>query len=263
MSNAAGFPLSSTHPAAIRLRGAVVPVLILAGWLATVDTGLFQSPLLVPLHTIAGDLLWDENGRAIWPALASSLTRLALGFAIGALAGIVLGVALGLSRPAQRAVAPTVHTLRQVTLFAWIPLLTAWFGNGEAAKIVFIAIGVFFPVFVNTEQGLRTIPLVYREVASVSRLGFWTRVTRLLLPGTLPSILIGIEVALLTAWIGTVGAEYAIGTGSGVGSYLATAREQFRMDLVLVGVLVLAAVGYALSVFSHLAFRKTIKWRGR
>jgi len=250
-------------PAAFRLQGLVVPGAIVLVWLAAVDSGLVRGPLLVPLHDILTGWLLDESGREIWPALGVSLLRLAVGFAIGGALGVAAGIALGLSRPAQQAVAPTVHAVRQITLFAWIPLLTAWFGNGEAAKIAFIAIGVFFPMFVNTEQGLRTIPAIYREVAFVSRLPLWKRLTKLILPGALPAILIGVEVALLTAWIGTVGAEYAIGTGRGVGSYLAAAREQFRMDLVLVGVLVLAIVGYALSRISGLAFRRLIKWRAR
>ncbi len=245
------------------LRGAVVPAVIVLAWLLFVDGGFIQSPLLVPLRDIAAGLLWDANGQQIWPALGISLLRVIAGFALGGIAGAAAGVALGLSRPAYRTVAPTVHAVRQITLFAWIPLLTAWFGNGELAKIAFISIGVFFPIFVNTEQGLRSIPVAYREIAQVTRLPLHKRLTKLILPGALPSILIGVEIALLTAWIGTVGAEYAIGSGRGVGAYLAAAREQFRMDLVLVGVLVLALVGYALSLLSGLAFRKLIKWQVR
>jgi sulfonate transport system permease protein len=150
-----------------------------------------------------------------------------------------------------------------VTLFAWIPLLTAWFGNGEGSKIVFIAISAFFPTFLNTEAGLRAIPAQYREVADVVLLTTRTRITRLLLPSALPSILIGIEVALLTSWIGTVGAEYAIGSGRGIGAFLAAARELFRMDLVLIGVLLLALVGYGLSLVSQHLFNTLIKWKVR
>ena len=244
-------------------RGAVVPLSLLALWVAIVDTGLVSSSLLVPLHKILVAPFLDADGQLIWPALGMSLLRVAAGFAIGTTLGITLGLALGLSRPAQTAVSPTIHTLRQITMFAWIPLLTAWFGNGEGAKIFFISMSAFFPTFLNTEQGLRTVPLIYREVATALRLPLRVRITKLMLPAALPSILIGVEIALLTAWIGTVGAEYAIGSGRGVGSYLSAARELFRMDLVLVGVVVLALVGYGFSRISQFAFRMLITWRGR
>jgi sulfonate transport system permease protein len=243
--------------------GAWLPLAIGAAWLLLVDTGVFTHPLLVPLHEVFAAPFFDEQGREIWAAAVTSLVRVALGFLIGASLGVALGVAIGLSRPAQLAVAPTLHGLRQVALFAWIPLLTAWFGNGDAVKIVFISISTFFPVFLNTEQGVRAIPPVYREVAAIVRLGPWLRLRRLVLPAILPSVLTGVELALLTAWIGTVGSEYAIGTGRGIGAYLATARDVFRMDLVLIGVLVMALVGYGLSRFAQFLFVRLIPWRTR
>ncbi|WP_157084960.1 ABC transporter permease [Hydrogenophaga palleronii] len=243
--------------------GAWLPLALAAVWLLLVDTGLVNHPLMVPLHQVLMAPFFDEQGRQIWAAGASSLWRVALGFAIGASLGIAAGVAVGLSRPAQLAVAPSLHGLRQVALFAWIPLLTAWFGNGDAVKIVFISISTFFPVFLNTEQGVRAIPPVYREVAAVVRLRPWQRLRRLVLPAILPSVLTGVELALLTAWIGTVGSEYAIGTGLGIGAYLATARDVFRMDLVLIGVLVMALVGYGLSRFAQVLFVRLVPWRNR
>lgn len=243
--------------------GAWLPLAIGTAWLLLVDTGAVAHPLMVPLHEVLAAPFADEQGRQIWSAAASSLVRVALGFLIGAGLGIVLGLAVGLSRPAQLAVAPTVHGLRQVALFAWIPLLTAWLGNGDLVKIVFISISTFFPVFLNTEQGVRGIPPAYREVAAIVRLGSWLRLRRLVLPAILPSVLTGVELALLTAWIGTVGSEYAIGTGRGIGAYLATARDVFRMDLVLIGVLVMALVGYGLSRFAQFLFLRLIPWRTR
>ena len=243
--------------------GAWLPLAIGAAWLLLIDTGAMAHPLMVPLHEVLAAPFVDEQGRQIWSAAASSLVRVALGFLVGASLGIAVGVAVGLSRPAQLAVAPTVHGLRQVALFAWIPLLTAWFGNGDLVKIVFISISTFFPVFLNTEQGVRGIAPAYREVAAIVRLGPWLRLRRLVLPAILPSVLTGVELALLTAWIGTVGSEYAIGTGRGIGAYLATARDVFRMDLVLIGVLVMALVGYGLSRFAQVLFLRLIPWRTR
>lgn len=258
--------MADASPSPLRLRvpaGAWLPLAMGAAWLLLVDTGLYAHPLLVPLHEVLAAPFLDEQGRQIWHAAIASLVRVVLGFLIGAALGIALGVAAGLSRPAQLGVAPTVHGLRQVALFAWIPLLTAWFGNGDVVKIVFISISTFFPIFLNTEQGVRGIPPSYHEAAAVMRLGPWLRLRRLVLPAILPSVLTGVELALLTAWIGTVGSEYAIGTGRGIGAYLATARDVFRMDLVLIGVLVMALVGYGLSRLAQSLFVHLIPWRNR
>lgn len=243
--------------------GAWLPLALAAAWLLLVDSGLFIHALMVPLHQVLAAPFADAQGRQLWGAAAASLLRLLGGFALGATLGVLLGLAVGLSRPAQLAVAPTLHGLRQVALFAWIPLLTAWFGNGEGAKLVFIALSSFFPVFLNTERGVRAIPPAWREVAALARLGPGQRLRRLVLPATLPAILSGVELALLTAWIGTVGSEYAIGTGRGIGAYLATARDVFRMDLVLIGVLLMALVGVGLGRVSQWLFVRLIPWRDR
>jgi sulfonate transport system permease protein len=224
--------------------------------------GLQHSNLLIPPERVLMLPFGDEARQQVWAALAASMARMVAGFAIGAAAGVGFGLAIGMSLTAQRAFAPSFNALRQITLFAWIPLLTAWFGNGDGAKIVYIALSAFFPLTLNTYEGIRNIPITYVEVARVLRFTRRQRVTRLLLPGALPSICIGVQVALIAAWIGTVGAEYAMGAGRGLGSFLLAGREQFRMDAVLLGVLVLALVGYAINV----AFSRTIKpfllWQG-
>ncbi|MFC0220149.1 ABC transporter permease [Pseudochelatococcus lubricantis] len=170
------------------------------------------------------------------------------------------GLFVGMSRRGGLALSPTLHTLRQIALFAWIPLLTSWFGNGEATKLCFVAISTFFPLFLATEQGLRTVPATLREVAGVLHLSRRRTITALLLPAALPSIGVGVQIALISAWIGTVGAEYAIGNGRGLGSYIASARDQFRMDIVIVGVAVLAAVGAGLHYLSRAAIARLTPW---
>jgi len=167
-----------------------------------------------------------------------------------------------MARPAERALAPSFNALRQITLFAWIPLLTAWFGNGDSAKIVYIALSAFFPTALNTQEGLRSIPAHSRELARVLRFSHWQQVKLLLLPGAMPSIFIGIQIALISAWIGTVGAEYAMGVGRGIGTFMSGGREQFRMDVVLLGVLVLALVGYGVNVICTRVFRRLLHWQG-
>jgi sulfonate transport system permease protein len=243
-------------------RGLVIPGLIVVAWTAVTHGGLISGNLLVPIERIVALPFTDEAGRHLWPALFASIVRLVFGFAIGATAGIALGVLMGASRMADRAAGPSFHALRQIALFAWIPLLTAWFGNGDMPKIVYVAMSAFFPAALNSYIGLRNISAQYFEVADVLRLSQLTRIKRLLLPGALPSIFVGLQIALITAWLGTVSSEYAMGNGRGLGGFLLEGRGQFRMDVVVLGVVVLALVGYLINVGCNKLFRRLLVWQG-
>lgn len=243
-------------------RGLAIPLALIALWFAASHSGLVRSPLLVAPERILALPFVDDIGRDLWLGLSISMVRLVVGFGIGAGLGIAFGLLIGMSRTSERAIGPSFNALRQITLFAWIPLLTSWFGNGDSAKIVYIALSAFFPTALNTYDGLRSIPRQYFELARVARLSWRQQITRLLLPGALPSIFIGIQIALITAWIGTVGAEYAMGVGRGIGTFISGGREQFRMDVVIAGVLALALVGYGINVICGRVFKRLLHWQG-
>jgi sulfonate transport system permease protein len=263
VAEAAARPAAPASPGPNFWRGLAVPAGLVLIWSAASHFGLVNSRLLVPPERVALVPFLDADGRSLWLAIAASMLRMLSGFTIGVAAGGLLGLLMGASRFAERAVAPSFTAVRQITLFAWIPLLTAWFGNGETAKIVFIALSALFPMALNTHQGLRDIPIAFVEVARVLRLSRRRLLTQVLLPSALPAIAIGIEIALINAWIGTVGAEYAMGLGRGVGSFLAAGREQFRMDIVIVGVLTLALVGFLLNAMLRAAVARLVPARGQ
>jgi sulfonate transport system permease protein len=228
-------------------RGSVIPLIALLLWWGSTASGVFGGPLVVtPLQVLKAPF-FDPSGRELWASLATSLIRVFVAGIIGGFLGIVLGYLAGMFRSASLGISPSIHAARQVALFAWIPLLTAWFGNGELTKVVFTSLSTFFPLFLATEHGVRQTPTALVEAADVLKLTFRTRLFQLYFPATLPSIYVGLQIAVLSAWIGTIGAEYAIGNGRGLGSYLASARDQFRMDIVLVGVFALAAGGVFLN----------------
>ncbi|HEX4194408.1 MAG TPA: ABC transporter permease, partial [Stellaceae bacterium] len=131
-------------------RGLVVPALFIAAWFVLSHSGGVDSRLLVSPERALAVPFDDPDGRLLWPALADSVARMLAGFAIGAGLGIVFGFVMGLSSLGERLFGLSFNAVRQITLFAWIPLLTAWFGNGEGAKLVFIALSAFFPMALNT-----------------------------------------------------------------------------------------------------------------
>lgn len=245
------------------LRGWVLPLALLALWWLAVRLGWSESPLLV-----APGKVWDTavaqlaSGQLV-AALGASLWRDLVGFAIGASAGLLFGAVLGASRLFEKLVAPSFHTLKQISLFAWIPLLSVWFGLGDAAKVAFLSLAAFFPVVLNTFEGIRGVPAELLEVARVlkfSRAETWRRV---ILPAASPSLFAGIHLGLIYAWLATLGAEYLLVSGQGIGNTMIDGREHFRMDLVLFGVIVVGAVGFTLNWIASRLEARALAWRGR
>ncbi len=245
------------------LRGFVIPLLLLALWWAAVRFGWSTSPLLV-----APSKVWETGvdqvvSGTVFAALGASLWRDLVGFAIGATAGLAFGALLGASRFAEKLVGPSFHTLKQISLFAWIPLLSVWFGLGDAAKVAFLSLAAFFPVVLNTFEGIRGVPADLLEVAQVLKFTRAQRWRKLILPAASPSIFAGIHLGLIYAWLATLGAEYLLVSGQGIGNLMIDGREHFWMDRVLFGVFVVGLVGFTLNWTLSRIEARALAWRGR
>jgi sulfonate transport system permease protein len=245
-----------------RLRGLVIPALLLVAWWAAVQFGWSTSPLLVAPQQVAATALAQIANGQLFVALAASLSRDLIGFAVGTTAGLLFGAALGTSRSFEKLAGPSFHTLKQISLFAWIPLLSVWFGLGNAAKVAFLSLAAFFPVVLNTCEGIRGVPRELLEVARVLRFGRWQTWRRVILPAASPSIFAGIHLGLIYAWLATLGAEYLLVSGQGIGNALIDGREHFRMDLVLFGVIVVGLVGFTLNWIAGRLEARALAWRG-
>lgn len=244
-------------------RGWVLPILLVVVWWAAVRFGWSQSPLLVPVEKVVATGWEQISSGKLFTALGASLKRDLIGFAIGSSAGLAVGALLGLSRLAEKLIGPSFHTLKQISLFAWIPLLSVWFGLGDAAKVAFLSLAAFFPVVLNTFEGIRSVPAELVEVARVLRFSRWQLLRKVILPAAAPSIFAGIHLALIYAWLATLGAEYLLVSGEGIGNLLIDGREHFWMDLVLFGVLVVGLVGFALNWIATRIEHRALAWRGR
>ena len=245
------------------LRGLVIPLALVAAWWAAVRFGVSTSPLLIAPQQVWQAAVEQVSGGRIFAALGSSLWRDLVGFVIGATAGLVFGAALGASRLFEKLAGPSFHTLKQISLFAWIPLLSVWFGLGDVAKVAFLSLAAFFPVVLNTFEGVRSVPPDLLEVARVLGLTPAQRWRKVILPAASPSIFAGIHLGLIYAWLATLGAEYLLVSGQGIGNLMIDGREHFRMDQVLLGVVVVGAVGFALNWIAGRIEARALAWRGR
>lgn len=242
-------------------RGMILPVLLLALWeaghrLAWFDPGIIPSPLAV-VARLQSEML---SGRLLLN-LGTSLLRDIVGFTLGSAAGVLAGLVLGGWPPLARLFGPSFDGWKQIAIFAWIPLISLWFGVGEAAKLVFIALAAFTPVAVNTQQGVRDLDPRHREVARVLTFTGWQSLTKLVLPAAAPAIFTGLHLALIYSWLATVGAEYFMTIGPGIGGMMTEGREHFHMDLVILGVLILGLVGFLLNHGAAMLETRLLRWR--
>jgi sulfonate transport system permease protein len=252
---------NATPPAVALRRGLFLPLLLLAAWEAGSHSGLVNPQFLPPLENV-GNVAWQEvsSGELI-QALAASLKRDLLGFALGAGIGVLIGLLLGLSGIADRIFTTWFNGLKQIALLAWIPLISLWFGFDEAAKVVFIALAVAIPVILNTVDGVRATPAKLLEVGKVFRFNRLQFIWSIYLPAATPSLLTGLHLGLIYAWLATIGAEYFMAAGPGIGGLIISGRERFEMALVMLGIVVVGLVGFCVDRGASWVERRLITWR--
>jgi sulfonate transport system permease protein len=246
-----------------RWRGFVLPVAAVALWWLLSSLDVVNSALLVSPAKVFDTAVDQVVTGRLWRALSASLLREATGFTIGTVAGLLLGTLLGLSPLFNRIVGPSFNTFKQISLFAWIPLISVWFGLGDVAKVVFLSLAALVPVVVNTCDGIRTVPPGFLEVARVYGFTRWQTVTQVVLPAALPAIFTGVYLALIYSWLATIGAEYLLVAGKGIGNTLIEGSEHFQMDLVIFGMVVIGTVGWLMNAAARALERRLARWTGR
>jgi len=188
-----------------------------------------------------------------------STQRALVGLAIGGGIGFLLGVANAVWRPAETALDSTLQMLRNVPHLAIIPLVILWFGIDEEAKIFLVAIGVAFPIYLNTFHGIRTVDRGLIEMARVYGLSPMALFFRIILPGALPSILVGLRYALGIMWLTLIVAE-TISSTSGIGYMTMNAREFLQTDVVVLGVIAYALLGKLADSLTRAIEQRALAW---
>ena len=223
------------------------------GWL---NNTFFPAPFQVTETLLAG-LIHGQFSQDLY----SSILRMLQGFAIGAVTGGLCGLATGGLPWVDRLVTPLFSGLRSVAIFAWLPLITAWFGLGETARLAFIAITSFFPVLLSTHQAVVQLPPVLLETSNALRLPPISKIRYLILPGVLPGLFTGLRLGMMHAWVGTIGAEYFISSGEGIGSMIMRAQQLMAADRVMAGIVLIAAVAAVISFLIRRLEQRLMRWR--
>jgi sulfonate transport system permease protein len=254
-------PAAAPRLRALAARGAgwALPIALIALWqgsssLGWIDDALLPSPLAVARAgirlTASGELPWN---------IGVSFLRALAGLAVGGAIGFALGLANGLSRLSFGVTDSTLQMIRNIPHLALIPLVIVWFGIEEEAKLFLVALGVFFPVYVNTLHGVRAVDPQLIEMARSYGFDRWRLFSRVILPGALPSIFVGLRFALGVMWLTLIVAE-TIAAQSGVGYMAMQAREFMQVDVVVLAILIYALLGKFADVFTRALERRCLSW---
>jgi sulfonate transport system permease protein len=220
----------------------VSPILLLALWqlgsaVGMIPAGVLPAPILIAEAGI--DLV--RSGE-LAEALRVSGIRVLEGVLLGGFAGVALGVAVGLSRWTEATVDPPLQMIRALPHLGLIPLFILWFGIGELPKVLLVALGVGFPLYLNTFSAIRQVDAKLFETARVLGFTFWQRIRTIVIPSAAPQVLVGLRQSLAIAWLTLIVAEQ-INANSGIGFLINNARDFLRIDVIIFGLVVYALLG--------------------
>src|SRR5271157_5340589 len=238
----------------------VLPILLLTSWQLLSQVGAISPRVLPsPLAVLESGIRLTKTGE-LPLHLAESFQRASIGLVIGGSLGFLFGLLNGLSNWARSLFDSSVQMFRNVPHLAMIPLVILWFGIGESAKLFLIVTGVFFPIYINTLHGIRSVDPRLIEMGRVYGLGPFSLFQKIILPGALPSILVGLRYALGVMWLTLIVAE-TIAAQSGVGYMAMQAREFMMTDVVVLSILIYALLGKLADVVVRALERAFLPWR--
>ncbi|MFD0697078.1 ABC transporter permease subunit [Paenibacillus sp. GCM10027628] len=237
----------------------VIPIVILVLWQVLGLTGwLSQRILPTPLEVITALIQVIRDGT-IFEYVAISTKRAFLGFLIGGSIAFLLGLLNGIFPIAERYIDSSVQMVRTIPHLAMIPLVIMWFGIGETSKLFLVSLGVAFPIYLNTFHGIRSVDPGLIEMGKVYGLKGFSLFTKVILPGALANILLGIRFSLGIMWLSLIVAE-TIAADSGIG-YMAThAREFMQMDIVVLCVILYALLGKLSDLIAKFCEKRWLQW---
>jgi ABC-type nitrate/sulfonate/bicarbonate transport system permease component len=234
-----------------------LPVAAVATWwfLSEDSNSPFFPPLRRIVQAFEDNWLFERVGTDLVP----SLERFAAGLAVATVAGVAVGLLLGLWTPARRATAPTVDFLRSIPAPALISIMILLLGFGNTMKVAAIALASFFPILLNTIDGVRGVEPQQLEMARAYKLSRWQQIVRIILPAATPQIFAGLRVALAVALLVMAFSEMFAST-NGLGFFILFAQETYRIPDMWSGIVMLGLVGYAVNLAFLLVERRALRW---
>ena len=242
------------------LLGFALPLALALGWELVVWLGWSNGRLVPPPSRVLATLLELARSGELTHHIVATLWRVGLGFALGVVAGTLLGAVAGYWSLARRLLDPTVQALRAIPSLAWVPLFILWLGIFETSKVVLIAVGVFFPVYLGVMGAILTVDRKIVEVGRVFRLSGFAMIRRILLPAVLPAYVVSLRVGLGLGWMFVVAAEL-IGASEGLGYLLLDGQQLGKPAQILAAIVIFAILGKTTDWLIEVAAAPLLRWQ--
>ena len=233
---------------------------LLAIWELICQSGIVSSLFLPAPTAIISALLQMIADGEIGVSLAASLYRILAGFFIGSLVGLAVGLVTGTSALMDKIGTPIVNAIYPIPKIALLPLFILWLGIGELSKVTIIALGVFFPVAMNTYSGVKNVDNLLLKVAASFNASWWMTMKSVVLPNALPMIFAGLRLAAGTSLLLLVAAEM-IAAQVGIGALILHYGDLMITDRLMAGVIVLSLLGLVFNLILQFLERKAIPWK--
>jgi sulfonate transport system permease protein len=236
------------------------PVVLLVLWQIGCSSGWISSrTLAAPSQVIASFIELTANG-SLQHNLLVSLGRVVKGMSLALLVGGGLALLAGLSRVGEFVIDAPMQMLRTLPVLALIPFFIIWFGIGEVPKVALVAVAAVFPIYLTLYAGIRGVDPKLIELAKIIGLSRGALIRHVILPGALPTALVGVRYSLGISWLILVAAEQVNAT-SGIGYLMNDARDFMRIDILVVGLLIYALLGLVVDILVRWLERRLLGWR--
>jgi len=241
------------------LLGIVLPLTVALGWEIAVRMGLSNGRLLPPPSVIYKTFVDLAATGELQEHALVTLWRVAWGFVFGVAAGTIVGALAGYSGLIRRLLDPTLQGMRAVPSIAWVPLFILWFGIFEASKIILIAVGVFFPVYLGVMGAVLSVDRKIVEVGRAFRLSGFAMIRRILLPAVLPAYVLSLRAGLGLGWMFVLAAEF-LGASSGLGFLLIDGQQLGKPAQIVAAIVAFAILGKATDWLIVLLSAPFLRW---
>jgi sulfonate transport system permease protein len=241
-------------------RRAITPILLIGLWELATSAGWIAPSVLASPSQVWQTFIDLASTGEILRHIGISLQRVLIGLAIGGTVGIGLGLISGLSKIGEESIDPPLQMIRAMPSLGTAPLLVIWLGIDEGVKVGLVAVGVVFPLYINIYKGIRSIDRRYAELAQVCGVSRRELLTRVILPGALPSALIGLRLALGFAWLSLVVGE-GINARGGIGYLVSQGRNALQTDWIILGLVLYALLGLLMEGLVRFIEWRALPWK--
>lgn len=222
--------------------GSILPILLLLVWEIAGRAGMIESYLLPTPTRIVEEISNMATAGTLFGHLGATVGRVVFGFSIGTITAVIIGTAVGYYNLAEKVMDPLIQAFRSIPALAWVPLFILWMGIGESSKITLIAVGVFFPVYLNIVAGIRGVDRKLIEVGKIYGFTVGETLKKIILPAALPSFLTGIRSGVGLGWMFVVAAEI-MGASKGLGYLLIVGQNTYSPEVIIASIVLFAVIG--------------------